>query len=268
MNCTHVWNYEQTMAHLYPALERTMRLTDYQDNVHGGGAMAFRTTLPLRAGLPVWGKHLPAADGQFGTVVKTYREWRISGDTGWLERLWPAVKRSIEFAWTGFAQWDADKDGVLEGVQHNTYDIEFHGPNSMCGSLYLAALKAAGEMAQAVGDNAAAEECRRVYESGRARYDGMLFNGSYYVQKVILGPGARRDSLRYQCGSGCLSDQLLGQWAAHVTGLGYVLPEGHVKKALSSIFRHNFKPDLSAHESGGRQGAVPLSLQRRGLDRH
>jgi len=256
MNCTHVWNYEQSLAHLYPALERSMRLTDYEDNVHDGGAMCFRTTLPLRAGLPLWRAELPAADGQFGTVVKTYREWRISGDTRWLKSLWPAVRQSIEFAWSGFAKWDADADGVMEGVQHNTYDIEFHGPNMLCGSLYLAALAAGAEMAEAVGDGPAAERFRRVYASGRAKYERLLFNGEYYVQKIVPAGGARTGSLRYQYGRGCLSDQLLGQWAAHVAGLGHILPAEHVRSALKSIFRHNFKPDLSEHASCQRVYAL------------
>ena len=54
-----------------------------------------------------------------------------------------------------------NKDGVLEGVQHNTYDVEFYGPNPMCGIYYLAALRAGEEMARAVGNTAAAAEYRR-----------------------------------------------------------------------------------------------------------
>ena len=243
MNCTHVWNYEQSLAHLYPALERTMRRTDYEENVHDGGAMVFRTTLPLGAGMGLWRKKLPAADGQFGTVVKVHREWRISGDARWLKRLWPAVKRSVRFAWKGFAKWDADADGVMEGVQHNTYDIEFHGPNTMCGALYLAALAAAAEMAGAVGDAEAAEEFRGLLRRGSARLDRMLFNGEFYVQRVRTKPRPK-----YQYGWGCLSDQLLGQWAAHVAGLGYVLDRDHVRRALEAVFEHNFKPSLALHE--------------------
>ena len=42
-------------------------------------------------------------------------------------RMWPNAKRALEFAWK---YWDADKDGVMEGEQHNTYDIEFFGANT------------------------------------------------------------------------------------------------------------------------------------------
>ena len=265
MNCTHVWNYEQALAHLYPSLERTMRLTDYEDDLHDEGAMSFRTNIPLKMHLPVWNPKTPAADGQFGTVVKVHREWRISGDDAYLRRLWPGVRQSIEFAWKGFARWDADKDGVMEGIQHNTYDINFHGPNTMCGTLYLAALAAGVEMAKAVGDDAAAAEFAQVYASGSARCDCMLFNGEFYEQKVaeadadyvdLIGNTIKAGRPKYQYGCGCLSDQLLGQWAAHVAGLGYVLPEGHVKKALAAVFRHNFKADLSRHQSVQRTYAL------------
>ncbi len=256
MNCTHVWNYEQSMAHLYPSLERTMRKTDYIDNIHHRGAMSFRTSQPLKAGRKPWRTDLPAADGQFGTVVKTYREWRISGDDAFLKKLWPAVKESIRFAWTGFAGWDADRDGVLEGVQHNTYDIEFHGPNTMCGSLYLAALKAGIEMAEYLGESKTAAEFAEVLRSGSKKSDEMLFNGEYYEQKIVYDKKKYKKHPKYQYGCGCLSDQLLGQWAAHVAGLGYVLPEKHVAAAMASIFRHNFRPNLSDHHGCQRGYAI------------
>lgn len=269
MNCTHVWNYEQSLAHLYPSLERTMRLTDYEDNLHHGGAMSFRTALPLdRTSRAPWRPETPAADGQFGTVVKVYREWRISGNEAFLRRLWPGVQASLEFAWKGRNRWDADKDGVMEGVQHNTYDIEFHGPNTICGSLYIAALAAGAEMARAVGDDKAADTYQQLADRGAAEYDRALFNGEYYIQDVQPG-GEFPDGTpkirtkrgntqwpKYQYGYGCLSDQLLGQWAAHVAGLGHILPEDHVRRAIGAVYRHNFREDLSHHESVQRTYAL------------
>lgn len=62
--------------------------------------------------------------------------------------------------------------------------------------------------------------------------------------------------VRYQYGPGCLSDQLLGQWFAHVVGLGHVLPPERVRAALASVHRHNFRRDLSAHESCQRAYAL------------
>ncbi len=229
MNCTHVWNYAQAVAFLFPALERSMRETDFLHNLRDDGSMAFRTLIPL--GEPLW-KFRPAADGQFGCVLKVYREWQLSGDAEFLRRLWPQVKRAIEYAWK---QWDADRDGVMEGEQHNTYDIEFYGPNSMMGTLYLGGLRAAERMARAVGDNEGAETYARLAQSGSEKLDRELWNGEYYVQKY-----EEQKHPKYQFGEGCLSDQLLGQWFAEVVGLGLVLPAAHVRRALQSVFRYNF----------------------------
>ncbi len=230
MNCTHVWNYEQTLAHLYPELERFMRRTDFQQNLRPDGSMAFRTLIPF--GKTLWGFR-PAADGQMGCVLKVYREWRLSGDDEFLRALWPHVRRALEYAWT---QWDADRDGVMEGEQHNTYDIEFYGPNTMMGTFYLAALLAASHMAQAAGDAEAASRYQDLFRRGSAKLDATCWDGEFYIQKYD-----ESQHTKYQYGRGCLSDQLLGQWFAAVVDLGHVLPRERVRRTLASIYRYNFQ---------------------------
>jgi len=242
LNCTHVWNYEQALAFLFPALERTMRETDFGHNTDDDGFMVFRSRIPL--GTPKWDFPHAAADGQMGTVVKLYREWQLSGDDAFLRRLWPRAKAALEFAWK---DWDPDRDGVMEGVQHNTYDIEFRGPNPMMGAIYLTALKCAREMARAVGDGAAAANYARLAEQGRDALDRETWNGEYYVQAFD-----RAQEEKYQVGAGCLSDQLLGQWMAHVVDQGYVLPEDHVKSAIHAVFQHNFKESFEDHANPQR----------------
>jgi hypothetical protein len=142
-------------------------------------------------------------------------------------------------------------DGVMEGRQHNTYDIEFYGPNTMMGTLYLGALAAGAQMARALGDTAAAEQYHALYERGRKRLNTELWNGEYYNQKL-----EDVNFKRYQYGIGCLADQLLGQWFSAVVGLGHLLPPERVKQTLASIFKHNWKRDLSAHPSCQRTYAL------------
>ncbi|MGB9717886.1 MAG: GH116 family glycosyl-hydrolase [Thermoproteota archaeon] len=245
MNCTHVWNYEQTLAHLFPSLERTMRLTDFLNNTDENGNMVFRTLVPLTGAR--W-RFKPAADGQMGCIMKLYREWKLSGDEEFLRMLWPNAKKALEYAWK---TWDKDCDGLMEGEQHNTYDIEFYGPNPMVTSLYLGALRAAEEMAKRLGDSESAEKYREVFEKGRANFSKLLWNGEYFVQRFQGNP-----NIRYQFGEGCLSDQLLGQWFSHVVGLGYLLPEEQVKSALMAVFRYNWKESLLEHENCQRTYAL------------
>ena len=258
-SCTHVWNYAQALPYLFPALQRSQREADYKYAHSEDGQGQFRIPLPL--GTKADFKYHPAADGQMGAVCQVYREYLVSGDAKWLESIWPATKRALEFAWKF---WDADRDGVMEGVQHNTYDIEFYGPNTMVGSLYLAALLAGEKMAQIVGDGAAASEYRRLFEKGSAWTGKNLWNGEYYEQKVA--PDAHRnlpDCYReltekqgrddkfpwpkWQYGKGCLADHMIGQWYAEMLGLGKLYNARKVRRALLSIFKYNWRSDLTDH---------------------
>lgn len=245
LDCTHVWNYAQTAAFLFPELEQSARRTDFGFNTRPNGDMAFRTLIPLSDVL--W-EHAPAADGQMGTIIRLYREWQISGDESFLRELWPHAKRALEFAWRS---WDRDRDGLMEGEQHNTYDIEFFGPNPLTSILYLAALRAGEEMGRAVGDDQAAAEYRQLLASGQQAIEDRLWNGEYYVQRL-----ADLDEHRYQFGDGCLADQLLGQWLASVVGLGHVLPAERVRQTLASIIRYNFRPELTSHANAQRVYAL------------
>ncbi len=253
-NCTHVWNYETATAHLFPTLARSLRQSAF-DSMDDTGAMHFRQFLP--EGKDRWG--WAAADGQMGQIVHAYLDWALSGDTAWLQSLWPRIRKAVEFAWIP-GGWDANRDGVLEGVQHNTYDVEFYGPNPLCGVYYLAALRAAAEMADAVKDTAFGSQCRDLFENGRSWIDANLFKGGYYVQQIVpyrssqIAPSLRGDMgagdpehPEFQVGEGCLVDQLVGQYLAYICGLGDLLNPSHMQSALQSIYRYNHKQNVATH---------------------
>lgn len=263
-NCTHVWNYETATANLFPSLAHSLRRSAFGYSMDERGAMYFRQLLP--DGIDRFG--YVAADGQMGQIMKVYQDWQLSGDHDFLVEFWPKVKRAIEFAWIA-GGWDADRDGVLEGVQHNTYDVEFYGPNPLCGVYYLGALRAAEEMAKAAGDPQSAAEYRRVFERGSRWIDANLFNGEYYIQRLEGHPASRiakglRSGMgaddpehpQFQVGDGCLLDQLLGQYLADVCGLGPLLNRDHIRKTLDSIFRYNHKPNLFDHDTVQRVYAL------------
>lgn len=263
-NCTHVWNYETATAHLFPSLSRSLRRSAFGYSMDERGAMYFRQLLP--DGIERFG--YVAADGQMGQIMKVYVDWQLSGDKSFLAEFWPKVKRAISFAWVP-GGWDENRDGVMEGVQHNTYDVEFYGPNPLCGIYYLGALRAAERIALAMGEKQTAAEYHRLFQTGSAWLDANLFNGSYYIQKITawpasaIAPGLRSgmgaddpEHPQYQVGMGCLIDQLLGQYLADVAGLEPLVNARYIHETLDSIYRYNHKPNLLDHDCVQRTFAL------------
>jgi len=264
---THVWNYAQAIPHLFPALERSLRETEFNENQNEDGHQIFRAGLPIRI---VVHDYYAAADGQLGGIMKFYRDWRISGDDEWMKRLYPLVKESMDFC---IDHWDPRRTGRLEEPQHNTYDINFWGPNGMCTSFYLGALKAMILMGDFVGDNT--DGYRELMNKGVHAIEGELYNGEYFIQKVQVDglnapspvktqdPGAppellellEKEGPKYQYGEGCLSDGILGMWIAKVCGIDdTIVNHNMIKSHLNSVYRYNFFTDLSDHANPQRPG--------------
>lgn len=249
MNCTHVYNYAMATAFLFPELERRVREIDLLEQMHQEGHfIPHRTVLPLsapRLGNEIAGPYHHALDGELGTILKTYREWRQCGNTAWLTRLWPNMKKVMEHV---LRDHDDSGDGVIRGEQPNTYDTHAYGSNTFIGSLYLATLRATEEMANMLGDGALSDACRTRFEKGTVGYDRTCWNGEYYYN-VYDAPDIPPEAYeRDNCwGRGCHSDQLLGQWWAHIAGLGPVLPRERVRQALGAVYTHNWLRDMSSH---------------------
>jgi len=254
--CTHVWNYETATAFLFGDIARSMRKVEFSLATMDNGIMSFRVKLPLDD-IPEFAK--VAADGQMGCIIKLYREWQLSGDDDFLRELYPKAVSALSYAWKK-GGWDGDQNGVMEGVQHNTMDVEYYGPNPQMTVWYLGALRAMEEMAKYMKDKEMAAKCRKLFSGGSKWTDENLFNGEYYIHKIIVpekenipaeqlvGMGsADYGNPDYQLGEGCLVDQLVGQYLAHVCGLGYLVKKENVAKTLQSIMKYNYRSDLSDH---------------------
>jgi uncharacterized protein (DUF608 family) len=263
-NCTHVWSYETATAFLFPSFARSLRKAALGYSEDGAGGIHARQLLPDG----VDRDPIIAADGQMGQIMHTYLDWRLSGDKAWLESIWPNIRRAISFAWVQ-GGWDPGKSGVAVGVQNNTYDVAFFGPNPLCGIYYLGALRAGEEMVLAVGDRSTADEYRRIFEQGREWIDTNLFNSEFYTQHIqgfslddiypslrIGANGMNPENPQYQLGAGCLVDQLMGQYLASVMNLGNVVSPEHVRETLQSIYTYNYKRTLADHNSVERTFAL------------
>lgn len=259
-SCTHVWNYEVATPFLFGNLARTMRDVEFNYATKDNGLMNFRASLPLSEAAK---GSSAAADGQMGCIMKFYRDWQLSGDNEFLRQNWAQVKKVLSYAWVERG-WDGNQDGVMEGSQHNTMDVNYFGPNPQMGFWYLGALKAASAMASAMKDKAFAKKCDALFAQGSAWIDANLFNGEYYEHKItdpntfefldLDDPNVRVPS--FQLGPGCLVDQLVGQYMAHICGLGYLGDPDHIKTTCRSIMKYNYLPDFSRHFNNMRSYAL------------
>ncbi len=271
-SCTHVWNYAQSIPHLFPALERSLRTQEYSCSMDDRGHVNFRSALP--AG-PTSHEFHAAADGQLGGILKVYREWQICGDRDWLTQMYPAIKLSMDY---GIVTWDPKQKGALFEPHHNTYDIEFWGPDGMCTTIYLGALAAMAEMAASLDLSKDVEFYSTIAAKSAKFLDEVLFNGEYYEQHVqwdglrdksfadqlagfptdgTIDPMSallKAEGPKYQYGIGCISDGVIGSWMSEIYGIETPISRAKVASHLSAIFKHNFKSDLSDHACLQRPG--------------
>ena len=262
-SCTHVWNYAQAIPHLFPSLERTLRNTEFTVSQNDEGHQAFRSALPIR---PKIHDFYAASDGQLGGIMKVYREWRISGDNQWLKELFPRVKASMDYC---INTWDPRHKGILEEPHHNTYDIEFWGPDGMCTSFYLGALLSVSQMGEFLKEDVSTYQT--LLKSGKTFMQDSLYNGEYFYQKIhwqgLKAPNPiemsknmwnsnyseeaqvllKQEGPKYQYGKGCLSDGVLGFWLARMCGLENPMDSSLIKSHLDAVYKYNLKHDLTNH---------------------
>jgi uncharacterized protein (DUF608 family) len=267
-SCTHVWNYAQAIPHLFPKLERTLRETEFFPSQDKAGHQTFRSALPIR---PVATTFYAASDGQLGGIMKMYRDWRISGDSEWMKKMYPRVKESMDYC---IHTWDPRSTGTLEEPHHNTYDIEFWGPDGMCTGFYLGALKAILLMGTSLGEDV--KKYQSLFETGKKALENILYDGEYFIQiikwqglnapdPVAASKGAwnsdyseearallQKEGPKYQYGKGCLSDGMLGIWIAEMCGIKDIVEPAKVSSHLKSVYKYNFKPDLTDHSNPQR----------------
>jgi hypothetical protein len=242
LNCTHVWNYEMSLARLFPDLERTMRAVDLTQQIAPNAIIPSRTTVPLelRRQWSFWPQYTQidpsstaiCVDGEIGTVIKLYRDVLNGAPSEWFGTMWPQAQAIM-------TRWMTTLDngtGVVPGPQPNTYDCALYGVNSFVGGLYLCALRCAAEMATLAGNPTLAATYQARFQLGSSTLDSMCFmNGKWYTQ--VVDPKHPVNELS----TGAFVDQLLGQWWAHWLGLGYILPQPHVATAVQTVFSANHR---------------------------
>ena len=162
-------------------------------------------------------------------VLMVYRDYVFTGkkDQTFLRYTWPAVQEALEH----LRQYDRDGDGVPEndGYPDQTYDEwVVTGESAYCGALWLGALRAAEEIARALGDTVAVSKYHDLFTKSQASYVKKLWNGEYFRYDTA---SEYRDNIQ--------ADQLAGQWYANMTGLGDLVLRDMQRKSLKRIYDFN-----------------------------
>lgn len=174
-------------------------------------------------------------------VLMVYRAFLFSGgrDLAFLRYCWPAVREAIAY----LQKFDRNGDGLPEneGFPDQTYDVwVVKGESAYCGSLWLAALRAAEEIARRLGEPAPARRYRAMFERGQKNFIAKLWNGDYF-----------RYDTESEYRENVMADQLAGQWYANLLHLGDIVPRQMRLSALRKIFALNVM-----RFENGQMGAV------------
>ncbi|RBL88661.1 GH116 family glycosyl hydrolase [Chitinophaga flava] len=241
--CTHVWQYAQAMARIFPELERELR-----ERVDlGAGFEADTGAIIFRAE----NENRPAIDGQAGTILRFYREHQMSANHSFLKRNWPRIKKATQFL---LAQ-DKNGDGMTDTPMENTLDAVWDGEISWIVGLCIAAACAAQAMAEELGDHAFAATCANYVQKGSRNMETQLFNGEYFIHKPDPVKG-RKNLGSYNT---CHIDQVYGQSWAFQVGLPRILAKEKTVSALRALWKYNFTMDVGPYiktHTGGRPYAV------------
>lgn len=184
-------------------------------------------------------------------VLQIYRDYIATSDKYFVAEAWDAVYEAIEH----MRQFDRDDDGLIEndGIPDQTYDLwSATGVSAYTGSLWLACLNAAAEMADLLGEDKQAKIYRVMYEKGKRTFEEKLWNGKYYYYDC--SEGHHRNTI--------MADQLAGQWYAKACNLAPIIPLEQARSALLTIFDNNV---MRFHN--GKMGAINGMLPDGRIDR-
>lgn len=162
-------------------------------------------------------------------VLMVYRDFVLTGgkDKDFLRYTWPAIQEALTY----LLKYDKNGDGLPEneGYPDQTYDTwVVRGESAYSGSLWLASLRSAEEIAKQLGDSAAATRYHDLFTKAQDSYVKKLWNGEYFRYDT---ESEYRDDIQ--------ADQLAGQWYANMTGLGELVPRDMQLSSLKKIYAFN-----------------------------
>jgi hypothetical protein len=192
-----------------------------------------------------------AIDGQAGTILRIYREHQMSVDKKFLNKNWDKIKLATEWV----IRQDKNQDGMEDTPIENTLDAVWDGEIAWLVGLCIAAVKAAGAMAAEMKDSEFEKICNEYVIKGSRNMEEKLFNGEYFIHR----PDEIKGREKLGSYNTCHIDQVYGQSWSHQVALGRIIDKEKTLKALQSLWKYNFTPDVGPYikeRTGGRPYAL------------
>lgn len=220
-------------AALFPELDRAIAREHIRlQNENGSVLHSIRKNFSVPHPREASGKRVDMP-GQFAYM--TLRIWLWSGDDDFLREVWPDVKRALDYI---LRERDPNQDLLpdMEGVMCSYDNFPMYGVAPYVASQWLAGAAAAVAAAETLGDEDASQRYRGSLDRGTEQLEKACWNGKYFSLFHAPGTEHGRDE-------GCLTDQLLGQWCAHLAGLPRIADAEKTRSALASIMEMNYRPE-------------------------
>ncbi len=172
-------------------------------------------------------------------IIMVLRDYFWTNDKDYLREMWPSVKKAMNYVLNNL---DLNKDLMpdMEGTRSSYDNFPMYGLASYTQSLWLAAMTSVNKVSNEIGDKEAESISKKIIDNGKGLMEKYLWNGEYYR---LYNDYDNKINNNSKIDDGCLTDQMIGQWSAHFSALGYLLEEGNIKTALQKILKMSFDPN-------------------------
>ena len=175
-------------------------------------------------------------------ILLAYRDFLWTKDESFLRKSYPFIKKA--FYW--LAATDKNKDYLPDNDgADQTFDLwNFYGASAYTSSLFLASLLALQRIATLLGDAEMQKEASLWFKKGRISFEKKLWHKTYFIAYNNIKEGLSEHQISHHVKAqkisiACTVGQLAGQWSAHQLGLGYIVSEEKVKRAVSTMLERN-----------------------------
>jgi uncharacterized protein (DUF608 family) len=227
--CSFYGNFP--IVFFFPQLARST-LRAYKQHLREDGAAPFAFSPIWELGLvsPTWNWQISLNGVCFVDLVD--RMWLRTGDDGLLSEFYEAVKRSTAFTMS----LRKGPEGVISLPEGNVgrewwEADDWYGMCTHIGGMRLSNLRIALRMAEKMGDESFALQCRKWYEMGSHALESQLWNEETrsYLHYYEPETGRRSDEV--------MTNQLDGLWACRLHGTEGVFRKDRVDIVLDTVRR-------------------------------